>query len=294
MRASIPALALLLLTATACGTATDGPTGDGADAAASPERIVSLSPTSTEVLFAIGAGDRVVAVDDQSSYPPEAPMTDLSGFQPNVEAITAYDPDLVVVSGDPGGLVDSLTALDIEVLVQPAATTLGDVYEQILSMGELTGDAEAAEVLVEQMRTDIEAIVSSIDLPDRALTYYHELDPTFYSVTSRTFIGELYGLFGMTSIADAADGQDSGYPQLSPEYIIEADPDLILLADVQCCGVDIEQVNSRPGWQTMTAVANGAIVELDADTASRWGPRIVDFLRLIADGLTSVSATTQS
>src|SRR5690606_17206535 len=111
-------------------------------------RIVSLSPTATEILFALGAGSRVVAVDDQSTYPPEAPVTDLSGFDPNVEAIASYEPDLVVLSFDPGDLQPGLEALDIEVVLQPPAATLDDAWAQIEQLGAATGSvAEAAELV---------------------------------------------------------------------------------------------------------------------------------------------------
>jgi iron complex transport system substrate-binding protein len=118
------------------------------------------------------------------------------------------------------------------------------------------------------------------------VTYYHEIDNTLYTVTSSTFFGEIYGLFGMVNIADAADedGSAFGYPQLSSEYIVADDPEIIFLADV-LYGESAETVAERPGWAVMTAVQNGDIVELDSDIASRWGPRIVDLARDIAAAL---------
>lgn len=251
-----------------------------------PEAIVSLSPTATEVLFAIGAGDQVVAVDDQSDHPPSVPTTDLSGYQPNVEAIAAYEPDLVVAAGDPGDLVASLATLEIPVLLHPSAPTLDDAYAQIEQAGVATGHVAEAVELVASMQSEIQAIVAQADVADTGLTYYHELDPSHYTVTSSTFIGQVYELFGLTSIADAAEESNGGYPQLSPEYIIDADPDLIFLADGECCDVTAEQVASRPGWETITAVDRAAIVSLDEDVASRWGPRVVDFVRTVADAVT--------
>ena len=105
----------------------------------SPTRSSRCRPTATESLFAIGAGDQVIAVDDQSNYPAEAPVTDLSGFQPNVEAIAGYEPDLVIAAYDPGGLVEGLETLDIPVLLQDAAPNLDAAYEQIETLGEATG-----------------------------------------------------------------------------------------------------------------------------------------------------------
>ena len=116
--------------------------GDVPEAAA---RIVSLSPTATESLFAIGAGPQVVAVDDQSDYPKSAPRTTLSGFTPNVEAIAGYKPDLVVVSYDPNGLVARCAGSASGSLVQDAATTLTGAYEQIRQLGTVTGQRREAD-----------------------------------------------------------------------------------------------------------------------------------------------------
>lgn len=252
-----------------------------------PERIVSISPTATEMLFAIGAGDLVVAVDVLSDYPEQAPVTDLDGFNPNVEAIAVYEPDLVVMSYDPGDVVAGLTALGVESLVQSAAFSLDDVYAQIGELGAAVGRPDEAETLVAEMRTAIGDLVASAAADGAGLTYYHELDSTYYSVTAATFLGGIYSLFGLENIADAADadGAAFGYPQLSDEYIIDADPDLIFLADTVCCGQDASTVAARPGWDGLSAVANGNVVELNDDVASRWGPRLVDFVAAIAAAL---------
>ena len=250
-----------------------------------PERIVSLSPTATEMLFAIGAGPQVTAVDDQSNYPANAPKTDLSGYKPNAEAIAAKNPDLVVLSDDIDKIVAQLGALKIPVYQTPAAATLDDSYRQITDLGSLTGHPTEATSVVETMRSDIAKIVSETPKRDEPLTYYYELDPTYYSVTSKTFIGSLFGQLGLKNIADAADKQGTGYPQLNAEAIIKANPDLIFLADTKCCQQSADAVAKRPGWDTITAVKSGGVVALDDDIASRWGPRVVDLLRAAADAV---------
>jgi iron complex transport system substrate-binding protein len=255
-----------------------------------PERIISLSPTATEMLFAIGADDQVIAVDDQSNFPPDAPTTELSGFEPNVEAIASYEPDLVVYSTEPGDLGSTLEGLGITTMLLPAATMLDDAYEQLEQLGRATGNAEAATAVVDDMRTEVDSIVSSVEMPQPPLTFYHELDDTYYSVTSKTFIGQLYGLVGLENIADAADDGGGGYPQLSAEYVIRADPDLIFLADTKCCGQSLATVADRPGWNSITAVRRRDVVPLDDDVASRWGPRIVEYLRTIAGAVSDVEA----
>jgi iron complex transport system substrate-binding protein len=251
--------------------------------AALPHRIVSLSPTATESLFAIGAGKQVVAVDDQSDYPKRAPRTTLSGYTPNVEAIAGYRPDLVVLSGDPNDVVEGLHKLGIRVLLQPAATKLADAYAEIRQLGAVTGHVRSAAALVKRMQRSINRIVKSV--PKRHLSVYHELEPDLYSATSHTFIGTIYKLFGLRNIADAAGSSGNGYPQLSAEYIVSANPDVIVLADTRCCGASAATVAKRPGWSEIAAVRTGRVVGVDDSIASRWGPRIVDFVRVIGNVL---------
>jgi iron complex transport system substrate-binding protein len=291
-------LAVLTLLA-ACGDTTSeadagaSSTTTTAVESSAPQRIVSLSPTATEMLFAVGAGDQVVAVDSYSTFPADAPITDLSAYEPNIEAISTYEPDLVVVDGTDPELVSGLETLQIEVLEAPAAATLEDTYDQLAEIGEVTGHADDAAELVEQMQADIEDILA--DLPERAepLTYFHELDDMLYTVTSGTFIGELYSLAGLENIADPADadGQAGGYPQLSAEFLVDADPDLVFLADTKCCQQTAGTFAQRPGFGGLHAVTAGQVVELDDDIASRWGPRVVDLLRAIVDAVGAVPAT---
>jgi iron complex transport system substrate-binding protein len=250
-----------------------------------PEAILSLSPTATEILFAVGAGGQVVAVDDQSTYPADAPMSALSGFTPNVEAIAGYDPDLVVISYDPGDLVVGLEALGIDVLMQGAANVIDDTYAQITELGALTGHVDGAEALNESIAEGLEELAEG--QPGAGMTYFHEVDATLYSATSTTFLGQLYALLGLENIADPADEDGWGYPQLSPEYVIDTDPDLIFLADAEW-GESVETVAARPGWDTMSAVRAGNVFPLD-ETAGRWGPRIVDFLTTVYQAVEEAS-----
>ena len=284
---------LLVVVIAACGGAKASSAMSGVPAAAEPaghERIVSISTVATEMLFAIDAGDRVVAVDSMSNYPAEAPTTDLSGYQPNVEAILGFAPDLVVLSYDPGDVVAGLEAAGVATLLQGAAYTLAATYDQITALGAITGDVDEAAALVAGMQSEMAELAASVQERDETLSYYHELDDTLYTVTSSTFIGEVYALAGLVNAADAADpdGASWGYPQLSAEYLLDADPDLIFLADTRCCSQTAVTVAERPGWETLTAVTNGTVVELDDDVASRWGPRIVHLLRVIVDSVNAI------
>lgn len=250
-----------------------------------PRRVISLSPTATESLFAIGAGRQVVAVDDQSDYPRNAPRTRLSGFTPNAEAIASYRPDLVVVTYDANRVVAALKKLRIPVLLQPPPRNLLQAYEQIKQLGRATGHGLAARSLVARMRTQIARLIAASKERARGVSLYHEVSPDYYSVTSRTFAGTVYKLFGLRNIADAADSSGSGYPKLAGEYVIAADPDLIVLADTKCCGQSKATVGDRPGWDRIRAVQTGAIVLLDDSIASRWGPRVVNFVRAVSSAL---------
>ena len=251
-----------------------------------PARIVSLSPTATESLFAIGAGPQVVAVDDQSDYPKSAPKTALSGFTPNVEAIAAYKPDLVVIAYDPKGLSQALGRLGITVLHQDGAKSFRGAYQQIRQLGMVTGHEAAATRLVTSMKTRIGRLVADAKKAKPGLTVYHELDPTLFSVTSKTFIGQVYSALGLKNIADAADSAGFGYPQLSAEYVVSADPDVIVLADTVCCGQKASTVAARPGWDHVSAIRTGSVVRIDDSIASRWGPRLVSFFRAVSSALT--------
>jgi iron complex transport system substrate-binding protein len=251
-----------------------------------PTRIVSLSATATETLFAIGAGSQVVAVDDQSDYPKNTPRTSLSGFTPNVEAIAAYRPDLVIIAYDPKDLASALNRLGIAVLHQDAARSVSGAYQQIRQLGMVTGRESAAVKLVKGMKARIARIVSTARRGGGNLTVYHELTPDLYSATSKTFVGRLYAALGLRNIADAADDAlGGGYPQLSAEYVVSANPDVIVLADSVCCGQKPSTVAARPGWDRIKAVRTGSIVRIHDSIASRWGPRLVNFFRAMSAAL---------
>jgi len=312
---ALAAAAALAVACAACGSSGSGSAGAGPAAASSaaagfpvtistasgavriparPDAIVSLSPTATEMLYAIGAGSQVKAVDSDSDYPSRAPKTKLSAYAPNAEAIAGYKPDLVVISNNMDGIQKQLTALSIPVLYLPAAVTVANVYAEIDQLGSATGHLTQAQREVAALRSQISRIVAAEPRHSRPLTYYYEVgvDP-YYSVTSSTFIGSLLSLLGMKSIADAAHGAAAagGYPSLSAEYILRANPDYIILADTGSTGggQDAATVDSRPGWSVLTAVKDKHIILLNADIASRWGRRIADLLQAVEAGVASGS-----
>jgi iron complex transport system substrate-binding protein len=247
-----------------------------------PARIVSLSPSLTEMLFAIDAGDQVVAVDSNSDYPAGVPKTELSGFRPNAEAIAGYQPDLVVVSGDRNGLVTALTNLSIPVVVLPSPDHIDEVYEQIELLGDATGHPDDAGDVAETMRAELKEFADDAPTRTKPVAYYYELSDTYHSVTSSTFIGEIMKLAGLESIADKAPDAAGGFPQLSPEYVVDANP-LVIFLSYPGGNADPVAVAGRPGWSTVDAIEAGHVIVLESDLASRWGPRLPQLLKTVID-----------
>ena len=252
-----------------------------------PISLISLSPSATEIIFAIGAGSQVIAVDSLSNFPETAPISELNSFDPNVEAILAFNPDLVVLnlnSMKANEVRDALDKLGVPVLMEQAPDNMDGLYDQIKILGQATGQIENAEKLIEDMKAKRQEILDSVEGVE-PVKIFHELDNTLYSVTSSTFIGSVYKDFGLINIADAAEGADqSGYPQISAEFLVAENPQIIFLADAQY-GESVETVSARPGWPELDAVINGKVIELPADISSRWGPRIIDFYQIVADSI---------
>jgi iron complex transport system substrate-binding protein len=306
--AALAAAPVLALAAAACSSspASPGSAAPGAGAAGfpvtitsfagkvhvpvRPGAIISLSPTVTEMLYAIGAGPQVKAVDDDSDFPASAPITKLSGYTPNAEAIAAYKPDLVVISNNIAGITAKLQALSVPVLTLPAAVNLQQEYAEFDQLGLATGHLAQAKQEVARLKAAISKIVATEPAHTTPLTYYYEVstDP-YYSATSDTFIGSVLSLLGLKSIADAAKGAAAagGYPTLSSEFILKSNPDYIILTDTgpTAGGQSAATVSGRPGWSVLTVVKDKDIITLNADIASRWGPRVVDMLQDVARAL---------
>ena len=259
--------------------------------AAVPQRIISLSPSATETLFAIGAGNQVIAVDDLSNYPTNAPLTALSAFSPNVEALVTYKPDLIILNSTATKAEEirkQLNKLGISVYWEKSPTSMSNAYDEILALGKLTGKSKEAAGVVAGMKKRITAAISTYR-KGKSVTIFHELDNTLYSATSETFIGSVYKSFNLSNIADVAATADSyGYPQLTSEYIVKINPRIIYLADAEF-GENVKSVSARPGWKNITAVRKKQIVALPNDIPSRWGPRLADFYEFIGQSLAKLS-----
>ena len=246
----------------------------------SPKRIISLSPSITEILFEIGSGNQVIAVDNLSNYPNEAPITDISAYDPNVEAISLLNPDLVILSYNIKNLKAALKKIGIETIYLPAPLNFEDILDQIDYLGLQTGNEDKAKKLISKMKNRMKTL-QKLRENEKATKIYHEIDPNYYSPSKFSFIGDIYQKLNYKNVADKADISNLGYPKLSPELIISENPDLIVLP-----GKDnkyVEKVKLRPGWSYIEAVKKNNFLLTNNDIASRWGPRILNFASILVE-----------
>ena len=244
-----------------------------ANAASAAQCVVSLSPTATETLYAIGAGRQVQAVDKDSDYPAKGlPTKRIDSLNPSVEAVIGIckttsahpsaKPDLVIISYDANQIKEKLTAAGGKVVEQDPPSNMAGALAQIRQLGTLTGHVTKANALATSIKTTIASDIASVPThKGKTLTAYYELDPTFYSLTSSTFVGSLLKSLGVVNIADAENTTaDPGYPQLSNEYIVSANPKIIFLADTLCCKASQSTLAKRPGFSKIAAVADHEVI----------------------------------
>ena len=246
----------------------------------SPKRIISLSPSITEILFEIGSGNQVIAVDNLSNYPNEAPISDISAYDPNVEAISLLNPDLVILSYNIKNLNTALKKIGIETIYLPAPLNFEDILDQIDYLGLKTGNEDKAKNLISNMKVRMKTL-QKLRENEKATKIYHEIDPNYYSPSKFSFIGDIYQKLNYKNVANKADISNLGYPKLSPELIISENPDLIVLP-----GKDnkyVEKVKLRPGWGYIEAVKKNNFLLTNNDIASRWGPRILNFASILVE-----------
>lgn len=288
------ATATATATPTATATATPEPTpteppafpitivdSDGVEVTleAAPQRIISYSPGATEILFAVGAGDRVIAADEFSDYPPEtADLEKLAYSSPDPEPALALTPDLVIMASRQRDQVEQFRGLGMTVLFIDSGNSLDEVFETIEQFGRITGNREQATDLVASMRARIDAVTDAIASVEEGPRTFFELTADLYTVGPETFVGNVLTLAKAQNIAT---GASSPFPQLTAEAVIAADPEVVLLADGEW-GESLETVCARPGWDATTACINERVHPVDGDLTSRPGPRVVEGLEEIA------------
>jgi len=247
--------------------------------AEAPQRIASLSPAATEVLYAVGAGPQIVATDLQSDYPAEAEnTTKLDAFQPNLEAIAGVEADLIIIASNQDDIVEALDRLGETVLFIEVPDTIDGVMGQVWLLARVSGHAEEGGRLAQEMKDRMRAVTDKLADVEEGPRVYHELDNTFFTVAPNSFVGDFYSLLKAHNIAE---GAPTAYPQLSQEEILDRDPEVIILADADA-GESAQTVKARPGWGVISAVKNDRIYVVDPNIVSRPGPRVADALEQLA------------
>ncbi len=249
------------------------------------QRIISLAPSNTEILFAIGAGSQMVGRDALSDYPKEAAnVTDIgSAYEAlNTEMIVSLKPDLIIAAEiNTAEQVKALEDLGLTVYYLKNPNTLEEMYANLEIMAQLTGREKEAAALIESLKARVAAVDEKIMPLSSRISIFYEIDGTDpakpYTAGKGTFLTLLIERAGGYNIAADIDG----YPQLSLEQVVAADPMFILLGDA-VYGVTPESVAARPGWENLSAVKNGQVVPVDDNLLSRPGPRLVDGLEALA------------
>lgn len=244
-----------------------------------PKAIAALSAGHTEMLYAMAAGDQLIAADNFSDCPAAAAeLEHLDSFEPSVEAIIALAPDLVIMTYDPGDIRRSLEDASIPTFFVNSPESVDGVYDQIRVLGDLTGHVAESEALVTNMRDAIQEIEASIEGAGLSPSVFHEVDTSYYSAGPGSFVADLYDILGVENIATATG---EPFPLMNEEAIIDGAPDVIILAD-EAAGESAETVKARAGWDSIPAVQGDRIYAVDPDIISRPGPRLVEAIRTLA------------
>jgi iron complex transport system substrate-binding protein len=245
-----------------------------------PERMISLAPSNTEILFALGLGDKVVGVTDFCDYPEEAQGIEKVGFvEINLEKIVDLEPDLVLYIGGAAQLENTQTMEDLGLTVLVLAPSdIEDIFADIELVGHVTGTEDEAADLASELRARMDEVLSRVAQAERQPVVFYELDATDptrpWTAGPGSFIDFLITMAGGVNLGARAEME---WAQFSTEEVIAQDPEIIILGDA-AYGVTVESVEGRPGWGVITAVKAGAIYPIDDTLVSRPGPRIVDGL----------------
>jgi iron complex transport system substrate-binding protein len=249
------------------------------------QRVISLAPSNTEILFAIGAGDQVVGRDQLSDYPEAAKsVADIGpAFEAlNTELIVSLKPDLVLAAEiNTPEQVKQLEDLGLTVYYLNNPLTMEEMYGNLEIVAQLTGHEEETATLIESLKARVAAVDEKIAPISSRPGVFYELDGTDpakpFTAGKGTFITQLIDRAGGYNIASDLDG----YPQMSLEQVVAADPAFIILGDARY-GVTPESIAQRPGWENLSAVKNGKVLPFNDDLVSRPGPRLVDALEELA------------
>ena len=244
-----------------------------------PSRIISFSPGATEILFAIGAGAQVIAADEFSDFPAEtASLERVAYTAPDPERSLSLDPDLVIMATNQQQSIEQFRGLDLVVLFNREPDSVQGVLDNIALLGQVTGHQAEAEALIADMQARIDAVEEAIAGIEEGPRVFYELSDSLFTVGPNTFVG---GYLTLLKASNVAHGAESPFPQLTAEALIEANPEVVLLADA-AFGADPATVAARPGWDAIDAVVNGRLYPVNPDIGNRPGPRIVAAIEEVA------------
>jgi iron complex transport system substrate-binding protein len=262
-----------------------------------PQRIVSLAPSNTQVLYAIGVGDRVVGVTDYDKYPYDfsawiaaGNMTSIGGFStPNLETVASLNPDLILAANIHDSLLSNLRGLGYKVLTLNPHD-VDSVFNDILMVGKATGADQAATTLVNSLTAEMNEIADKIAASNsvKPLVYYEVWYPPLMSAGSTSFINDVITRAGGINIFENESQQ---YPTVSSETIVQSNPTVILLptnmgaTDEPAFYGSVDQVKARPGWSVISAVQNNRVAIVNGDLFAEAGPRIVEQIEAAAKAL---------
>ncbi len=253
-----------------------------------PQRIISMAPSNTEMLFAIGAGSQLIGRDDVSDYPPEALEIESIGStygELNTEAILALNPDLILAADlTPPEQIETLENLDLVVFQVRNPAKFSDLFEILGDLGRMTGHTQEADTLAAQLRERTEKVSSTVADADRVPVFYEVdgSDPAApWTTGSATFQDVLIQMAGGENVASALEG----WGQLSIEEIVTRDPHVIFYAAGPWVPTTIESLSARAGWSDIRAVVDGNVVAIDTNWVDRPGPRLVDALEAMAKSI---------
>jgi len=249
-----------------------------------PERIISLAPSNTEILFCLGLGDKVVGVTNFCDYPEEVKAIQKIGdySEPNMEQIIALEPDLVLATAFQEEQVKQMEKLNIPTLVIEPATIDEMLDESIYLVGKAAGAEEKASEVRESLKERVSDVLSktnNISESERPIVFYELYPSPIMTAGPGTFIDEIIWMAGGLNLAHDAE---SSYPEYSQEMIIAKNPDIILYSHHGTAKDNPEQIINRPGWQNVKAIKNGKVFYIDGNIIQRTTPRLIDALEQIA------------
>ncbi len=252
-----------------------------------PERIISLSPAATELVFAIGGGEQLVGATEHCNYPAAALLLPRVGAgtleSMSREMIVGLEPDLVLCKWDyHQPLIETLEKLEIPVLAL-GADRLSELYDEAELLGRVCGRETESRAMVANMRSEIKSLtdrVAGVHVGDRPSVFYEVWDEPLMTAGPGSFIGELLELAGLRNIFDDTTAR---YPKISEEVVVARNPDLILAPSTHAAAVSLEKLGRRQGWSEITAIRDGRAHLVDGDCVSRCGPRLVTALREMID-----------